>query len=175
MPSVIDQLYLEIFGEMPPKNGEAYERFAALVCKSLAGADPVFHDQQMRGLLSKSMYQLDVQEGKSEATKFGEAKDYTERGSKVGRGDLQKLAGALGDLPVVGGKFFSATDYTKPAKQYAQAAKEIVGKPIELYHLRPSTDRDLDGRILSIRINLHVLAPKYGPECFRPEFTPGGQ
>ena len=41
-----------------------------------------------------------------------EAKDYSIEGKKVGRGDIQKQAGALNDLPIKQGIFASAIDYT---------------------------------------------------------------
>ena len=173
MPSPIDILYSQIFGEMPKKDGVAYERFASAVCKLLAPHAAIFHDQRMRGEFSKSLYQLDVQIQKGQDSVFGEAKDYTLDERKVGRGDIQKLAGAIADLPVAGGTFFSATDYTKPAKQFSAAATEIAGKPIDLFHLRPVTEQDFEGRITSITVRLHILSPNFH-NAFQPIWTDEG-
>jgi len=94
---------------------------------------------------------------------------------KVGRSDLQKLGGALRDLPVEQGLFFSATDYTRPAKQYAQAAEQITGKKIDLFHLKPSTEEDVKGRIKTVVIELTIRTPRYDKGRFEPVFTPEGQ
>lgn len=172
MPSPIDDLYEALFGTRPTKDGEAYEKIAAAVCKLLSQGSPVFHDQRMRGLLSNSLYQIDVLKNEDENDpSFGEAKDYTDAERKVGRPDLQKLGGALPDLKVSSGLFFSATDYTKPARQYASAAKDIVGKPISLMHLRPSTEEDENGRIKRIVLQLTVRTPNYDKSQFGCVFT----
>jgi len=173
MPSPIDNLYREIYGVLPPKDGLAYERLASAVCKLLEPHSPVFHDQRMRGLFSKTLYQLDIRSDTGQGACFGEAKDYTLDSRKVGRADVQKLAGALSDLPVAGGQFFSATDYTQPARQYAAHAREISGKPIDLIDLRPTVEEDLDGRVLSIGVRVHVLSPNFH-NAFKPIITPEG-
>lgn len=159
MPSPIDKLFRDLYGYLPAKDGEAYELLAAAACKLLAPSCPVFHDSRVRGELSKSMYFLDVHTAKGGSSAAGEAKDYTADKRKVGRGDFQKLGGALGDLPVAKGTFFSATGFTKPALQYAAAAATIVGKPIEPIHLRPSEEADHEGRLESIRVQIHIEQP----------------
>lgn len=70
-----------------------------------------------------------------------EAKYYSILGEKVGRDDIQKLNGALVDLDAFHrGVFVSATDYTKPAIEYAMASEKMPhGKPIDLYQVRNST------------------------------------
>jgi hypothetical protein len=112
----------------------------------------VRHDAKLRGQFSKTLYQLDVhhQPNPGEMATMGEAKDYSDRGAKVGRGDLQKLAGALPDLAEVkGGAFFSATGFTSPAKKYAEAASTLTGgKDISLYELTPSTPRIASTKVL---------------------------
>lgn len=92
-----------------------------------------------------------------------EAKDYTQRQKKVGRGDLQRLQGALTDLSQIEkGYFTSATEYTRPAKKYAEGSsanpcqKEII--PIEL---RPSTQEDEKGRIAKIDLSLIMIYPNF--------------
>ena len=143
------------------------------VCKLLEPHLPVFHDQRMRGLFSKTLYQLDVRTDTGQGARFGEAKDYTLDSRKVGRADIQKLAGALSDLPIAGGQFFSATDYTKPARQYAAHAEEISGKPIDLIDLRPTVEQDLEGRVLSVTLRVHILSPEFH-NAFKPITTPEG-
>jgi len=114
MSSTIDELYESIFGELPKKKGTAYERLAAAAWKLLDDDSNVAHDTRIRGYFSKSSYQIDVDAIDKEGRHAGEAKDYTDRSAKVGRSDLQKLGGALPDIDVNSGKFFSATGYTKP-------------------------------------------------------------
>ena len=147
---------------------------AAAVWKLLEGKSQIFHDKKIRGQFSQSLYQIDVLAQDQDSTVVGEAKDYTERDAKVGRDDLQKLGGALGDLPVSEGAFFSATDYTKPARLYAQGSEDINQKPINLYHLRPSSSDDEKGRIKSIHIEIHLITPGFDNAKYTVEFTKDG-
>lgn len=174
MPSPIDELYRSIYGELPEKAGTAFERLAAAAWKLLNCDADVAHDTRMRGALSKSLYQIDVEAADDDGHHAGEAKDYTERNAKVGRPDLQKLGGALPDINVDTGKFFSATGYTNPAQQYASAAERIVGKKIDLYDLREVVEKDLEGRIKKIICQLHIITPAYDRSSFTPVWTPEG-
>jgi len=174
MPSVIDNLFNEIYGYMPAKDGQAYEMLTTMVMKILGEKNDVFHDERLRGKFTQTLYQIDTLLKSSDGDLMGEAKDYTDRGAKVGRADLQKLAGALNDVEVDGGLFFSATDYTKPAKKYAEAAERIVGKKIDLFHLRPSIERDEEGRIKTVIIKMVVCLPDYVNANFSLVFTPNG-
>ena len=97
---------------------------ASAVIKLFSKESKVFNDQNLKGQFSQTFYQIDTLLRKAKGTIMGEAKDYTGRNAKVGRPDLQKLSDALCDLEVTGGLFFSATDYTEPAKKYANAALE---------------------------------------------------
>lgn len=175
MTSKIDELFEQIFGWKPTKKGTSYEMISAAVMKLLGDKNPVFHDKKLMGKFSETLYQIDVLLMNDGNKIMGEAKDYTDRDSKVGRPDLQKLGGALGDLDVKAGAFFSATDYTKPAKDYAAASSEITGKEIELYHLRPSTKSDEKGRIKEILIQMHVLLPQYETGVFLPNCAEKGR
>lgn len=153
--SPIDELFEKIFGFKPEKPGTAYEMLASAVMKIVSSQNTVLHDEKMRGKFSQSLYQIDVSVDQETGKSMGEAKDYTIQNEKVGRGDLQKLGGALNDLDVEKGIFFSATDYTKPAKQYAKASEQINNKGIDLFHLRPVVEQDKDGYILGV--NLHGI------------------
>lgn len=175
MTSPIEKIYKEIFGELPSKSGAAFERLAAIATSLIEEDGSVLHDGKLRGQFSETLYQLDVHH-KSEdglTEKMGEAKDYSERNAKVGRGDIQKLAGALPDLlKINAGTYFSATGYTSPAKKYANNAALITGgKPIELYELKASTEKDEKGFVKTIIVNLHIELPN--PSCAKwtPIFT----
>lgn len=178
MPSPIEQLFESIFGTLPSKSGTAYEKLSAIAMYLLEEGG-VTHDARLRGQFSDSLYQLDVhhksQDGEHEI--MGEAKDYSEQGKKVGRGDLQKLGGALPDIKEINqGAFFSATGYTKPAKQYAKAAEEITGgKKIDLYELAISTEEDEKGFVKTIVINMNYIIPHPERGEFKAAFTQEGE
>lgn len=163
MPSPIDELYREIFGSLPNKAGTAFERLAAIATFVESRGGTITHDAALKGGASGSNYQIDVLHQSEETTTMGEVKDYTYRGGKVGRSDLQKLAGALLDLPGVGkGVFWSATDYTKPARQYAHTSRSMPsGKEILLRGLRKSTPTDEQGFVKTIKVSGTVHIPEY--------------
>jgi hypothetical protein len=177
MPSPVDKIFKEIFGYLPDKKGTAFERLAA-IASYLLDEGNIQHDARIRGQFSDTLYQIDVHHVNTADKKasMGEAKDYSEQGKKVGRGDLQKLAGALPDLHSIdSGMFFSATGYSKPAKKYAGAAQNITGgKSIDLYELRPSTELDENGFIKTIVVNIHVISPRPHLGNWVPHFTERG-
>lgn len=177
-PSPIEIIYEKIFGSLPKKSGTALERLAAIAMFLLEEGN-VTHDSRIRGQFSKTLYQIDAKHSSAATgvSTMGEAKDYSGKAQKVGRGDVQKLAGALPDLDGIdGGAFFSATGYTAPAKKYAEAAESITGgKPIALYELSASTEIDERGFIKTIIINLHLEIPEPHRAKFIPIVTAGGQ
>jgi hypothetical protein len=175
MESPIDKVFLEIFGYSPEKSGVAFERLAAIASYMLNDGE-VVHDDKLRGSFSKSLYQLDVHHKAADANTMGEAKDYSIRNDKVGRADLQKLGGALPDLiEINAGVFFSATGYTKPAKQYAASAEAMLGKPITLYGLRPGTELDEKGFVKTIVVRMHLHCPQPEKAKWLPHITESGQ
>lgn len=172
--SPIDDLFFELYGYYPPKAGQAYEMIVAAAFKLLLDKE-VEYDQRLRGEFSETVYQLDgvIDE---EDKKMVEAKDYTIDKRKVGRGDLQKLQGALTDLPVKSGVFASATNFTKPASKYAKSAeRNPLNKEIELFDIRPSTEEDEKGRIKKIIINMSMHIADYERGKYQPIFTKKGR
>lgn len=173
--SPIDNIFKEIYGYSPTKLGTAYEKIATIAAYLIDGGE-VKHDAKLRGQFSKTLYQIDVHHQNKNSSSMGEVKDYTFQNKKVGRPDLQKLGGALPDLEnIQSGTFFSATGYTKPAKQYARQAQNIIGKPIALYGLRPSTEIDEKGFIKTIRIKTHISLPLLDQAVWIPHVTEGGK
>lgn len=161
MKSPIDELFFELYGYYPNKAGQSFEMIVAAAFKLLLDKD-VDYDQRIRGDYSKTVYQLDGLITDSSDKSMVEAKDYTIDERKVGRSDIQKLQGALTDLPVAKGIFASATDYTKPAKKYAEGSStNPLQKQIELFHIRPSTEEDEKGRIKKIIVNIGMHVPDY--------------
>lgn len=159
--SNIDNLFYELYGFYPNKAGQSYEMLVAAAFKLLFNKD-VSYDQRIRGEYSQTVYQLDGVIHHDPERKMVEAKDYTILGSKVGRGDIQKLQGALTDLPVGWGVFASATGYTSPAKKYAiSSSSNPLHKPIDLYNIRPSIAADKYGRINKIVVQINMFVPNY--------------
>ncbi|MDV6315922.1 restriction endonuclease [Idiomarina sp. HP20-50] len=173
--SPIDELFQEIFEETPSKAGAAYEMLAC-IAEHLMNQGEVKHDDKIRGAFSESLYQIDILSDDGNDKAMGEAKDYTIQNKKVGRGDMQKLGGALPDLPdVTKGKFFSATGYTGPAKKYAAASENFSsGKPIEIFEFRPSTERDEEGTIQKIVIYMQFIIPRPQQGKWKPHLTEAG-
>ena len=175
MPSIFDDLYIQLFGHPCTKDGQAFERLAAAISKLVFPQADVAHDQRLRGQVSNSLYQIDVLLSEDGERTFGEAKDYTVQDKKVGRGDLQKLAGALLEVDAERGVFYSATDYTSPAKKYAQGAEQFLNKPIDLLHVRPSVQKDEEGRVREIILHINVALPDYVNSVFNPIWSDSAQ
>jgi hypothetical protein len=166
--SPIDELFFELYGFYPNKAGQSFEMIVAAAFKLLLDKD-VEYDQRIRGNYSETVYQLDGLIKDENDKSMVEAKDYTLDDRKVGRDDLQKLQGALTDLPVDKGIFASATDFTKPAKKYADSSSSNpMQKQIELFHIRPSTEENEKGRIKKIVVNIdmHILDYEHGKYQF---------
>ena len=175
MSSPIDKIFEEIFAYLPKKSGTAFEQLAAIASHMIDGGD-VIHNDKLRGHFSETLYQLDIHHQSGETATMGEAKDYSIRNGKVGRGDLQKLGGALPDLVNVdSGTFFSATGYTKPAQKYAESAEKMIGKPITLYGLRPGTELDEEGFIKTIVVTMEIHVPQPENAKWLPHITEAGQ
>lgn len=167
--SPLDELFYSIYGYYPKKAGQAYELLVNASLKIISNQN-VKYDQRLRGNYSETSYQLDGLN--IDKNQMIEAKDYTINNRKVGRSDLQKLQGALSDLEVNSGLFASATDYTSPAKKYAQSGiKNPKNKEIDLFHIRESVEKDEDGRIKSIHIDFMITLPNYENGKFLPKFT----
>ena len=173
--SPIEEIYQAIFGRPPVKSGTAYEHLATIAIQLLHGGDAT-HDKYLRGYFSETLYQIDAHLSNENGIVMGEAKDYSKRNEKVGRGDLQKLGGALPDLIEIDrGEFFSATGYTKPAKKYAESSSQMFGKRIDLYGLRGTTEADEEGRIKNFILNVHIAEPLPQKADWKPVITENGQ
>lgn len=173
--SPVDELYYKLFGEYPTKAGTALERLATIAYTEVK-ANKSAVDQRLKGTYSDSTYQIDGLAETDDGQEMIEAKDYTIRNDKVGRDDIQKLSGALSDLDNISkGVFVSATDYTKPAKQYAESTPQMPNaKPIDLYDIRPSTELDEKGRIKKICFQINIVAPDFKRGTYNTIFTKQG-
>jgi hypothetical protein len=157
----MDDVFESLFGFRPKKRGAGFEMLVAAAVKIVRPGTQVLHDQRLRGEQSGTDYQLDAVIIGSEQTMV-EAKDYTEAAKPVGRADVQKLAGALPDLEPERGALASATGFTEPAVKYAAATEGgTLGKRIGLLHVRPTVERDNEGRVKTIVIRLTINQDQY--------------
>jgi hypothetical protein len=169
--SPIDELFFELFGFYPNKAGQAYELLVAAAIKAVTQRQ-VNYNKHRKGTYSETDYQIDGELHSDSEKTMIEAKDYTIDERKVGRGDLQKMQGALTDLEFDKGIFASATDYTKPAEKYSAATeKNPLHKEIDLYHIRPSTELDEKGRIKQFIINMTMIVPDFKNGQFQYAWT----
>lgn len=153
----LDEYFETIFGYKPTKRGTGYELLVSAVLKILNDAQDITHNVVYEGKYSKDKYQIDALIENKLATIFVECKDYTERNKPTQRADVQKLAGALNNLDIDAGILVSATGFTKPAIQYSESTKlNPDAKEIELFLVRPSTEKDTEGVMLSLCVSLDL-------------------
>lgn len=172
----MEDLYQDIFGKKPAKRGTAYELIVGTVLKLLNQDTNITHNIFFKSPYSSDKYQIDNL-CEADGLTFVEAKDYSQRGGKVGRGDVAKLAGALcvlkGDIDK--GLLASATDFTKTAKQFTSDFLKSNGIPIDLLVIRKSVTADTEGTIQKIVVNMNMLMPDFERAEFSPVWTKQGQ
>ena len=157
--SEIDELFYRLMGYYPNKAGEAYEIISAAAL-AIVKKQEAEHNRFLQGESGGRPYQID---GLLNGNIMVESKDYTIEDKKVGRPDLQKLEGALTDLPNIDeGYFTSATEYSRDAIKYAQGTeKNEMHKEITTFDVRPSTPEDKKGRVLSIHVTMNWASPNF--------------
>lgn len=167
----MDDFFEEIYGFKPSKRGAGYELLVGAVLKILNADASVSNNVFVESKYSNDKYQVDNLLGKEQENIFVEVKDSSE---KVGRPDVTKLSGALLQLPLDKGIMATPKGYTKNAKQYVEdCAKNPNAKPIDLYIIRPSTEKDEEGRIKEIHIELFIETNDYANAVFTPLFAEG--
>lgn len=150
----MDDVFEQIFGYKPSKRGKGFELLAGAVLKIINEANDITHDVKKAGLFSSDLYQIDVLVDDNKESLFVEAKDYSERKSKTGRGDAQKLAGALNNLDIDKGLLISATGFTSPTIKYSRSTKiNPKAKEINLCLIRPANKQDTENLILEIVVD----------------------
>lgn len=157
-----DELCNEIFGYIPSGKGKSYELFVNCVVQYLNKDSSVTNDTFKKSSYSEEHFQLDglLEDEFNNEKAFIEAKNYLDRNAKVGRGDIQKLSGALQVLSDIdNGIFASATDYTKPAIEYSKDLIKAGQKNIDLYIIRPVRDEDVEGRVMGLVLEIHAKIP----------------
>lgn len=157
--SEIDELFNRLMGYYPNKAGEAYEIISAAAL-AIVKKQEAEHNRFLQGESGGRPYQID---GLLNGNVMVESKDYTIEDKKVGRPDLQKMEGALTDLPgIEEGYFTSATDYSRDAVKYAKGTETNERhKEITTFDVRPSTPEDKKGRVLSIHVTMNWASPNF--------------
>ena len=157
--SEIDELFYRLMGYYPNKAGEAYEIISAAAL-GIVKKQEAEHNRFLQGESGGRPYQID---GLLNGNVMVESKDYTIEDKKVGRPDLQKMEGALTDLPgIEEGYFTSATDYSRDAVKYAKGTETNERhKEITTFDVRPSTPEDKKGRVLSIHVTMNWASPNF--------------
>lgn len=168
--SVIDNLFFDLFGYYPTKEGQSYELLVGAVLKILDSDKKIVWDEREKGTYDENNYQIDVSIYNLDFDSIMvEAKDHTKDGAKVKRPELDKVAGSLIELNFESGYFFSATDYTRDAKKKSLGSKKNPNaKKIQLYHFRPSTDADKEKRIETFRVTISMYELDPQKTIFNP-------
>ena len=171
--SEIDEFFYRLMGYYPKRAGEAFEQISTAALGIIKGQLPE-HNVFLNGLSGGRPYQID---GLLNKDVMVESKDYTIDNRKVGRPDLQKMQGALSDLPQIKEGFFtSATDYSRDAIKYAKGTEiNNVQKEITTIDVRPSTPEDEKGRVKTIILTLQYLVPDFNRGKKSINFAEGGK
>lgn len=150
----MDAVFEQIFGYKPSKRGKGFEMLVGAVLKIINEANDVTHNVKKTGLFSPDRYQIDVLVDDNEESLFVEAKDYSERKRKTGRGDAQKLAGALNNLDIDKGLLISATGFTSPTIKYSKSTKvNPNAKEINICLIRPASKKDTENLIFELAVD----------------------
>jgi Restriction endonuclease len=149
-----DELHDRFFSILSSKEGTRYERLAAVVFKALHEQHTVIHDFKLSGD-STVKHQIDVliEVGGKRKRVLIECKDFDKSGKRVGLGILRNFRSVVEDTQADEAFVLTCTGYTKPALKYAKA------KGIKLAVLRLFEDKDWEGRIKEVSVNLHIQSP----------------
>ena len=169
----LNDIHKAIFGVNQSREGEALEKISNLVFSILKKEHSKW-DVSVPGEYSEQSYQVDgVLEKSGESI---ECKDYSKRGDKVGRPDVQSYEGALIDQPFKKGNFVSSTGYSNRVPKYEQGLiKNPRAIPIECYEIRNAIEKDLEGRIQKIIVNICAEYPNFEEWSALPIFTNAGE
>jgi hypothetical protein len=146
-----DELHDRYHAILTTKAGTRYERLAALVFKTLEERNVVVHDLKLLGD-STVAHQIDVSIGADGRRRriLIECKDFDVSGERVGLDILRSFRSVLEDTKVEEGLVITCAGFTRDAKLYAKS------KGIKLAVLRKIEDKDLEGFIQSVDMQLHV-------------------
>ncbi|MCG2642698.1 restriction endonuclease [Bradyrhizobium sp. GCM10023182] len=181
--SKYDELHDRYHAILSTKAGTRYEMLAAMVFKSLEDKNTVIHHLQLTGD-SDVPHQIDVsieKNGKAWRVII-ECKDFDISGDKVGLDIVRNFRSVVEDTNADEAIIVTCTGYTRDAQKYAKA------KNIKLAVLRGAEERDMEGRIKTVVVNLHIQSAKnhsmtmnmseanrdlFAAECLRVGITGG--
>lgn len=136
--------------------GTEYELLVQKVLNMLHAADGVEqicikHDVKLTGL-SGATHQIDLYwEFKMAGLLYRVAVECKNYAAPVSKGKITSFKGVLDDLGGLSGIYVCASGYQKGAKQVAEAYG------IQLLEIRHPTDKDWNGRMRDVHIELHYL------------------
>jgi hypothetical protein len=150
-----DELHDRYNTILTTKGGTRYEILAAFVFKALEEQDTVIHDLRLTGE-SDVAHQIDalVERNGVQRRMLIECKDFDISGEKIGLDIIRNFRSVLEDTKADEGVVVTCNGFTTDALKYAKA------KGIKLLVLRAFEQADMPGRIKTVVVNLHVLAPK---------------
>jgi hypothetical protein len=150
-----DELHDRYNTILTTKGGTRYEILAAFVFKALEEQDTVIHDLRLTGE-SDVAHQIDalVERNGVQRRMLIECKDFDISGEKIGLDIIRNFRSVLEDTKADEGVVVTCNGFTTDALKYAKA------KGIKLLVLRAFEQADMAGRIKTVVVNLHVLAPK---------------
>jgi hypothetical protein len=151
-----DELHDKYHKILTTKAGTRYERLAAMVFKALESNNVVIHDFALAGADPDVKHQIDVKIEVAGAVKriLVECKDFDISGEKVGLDIIRSFRSVIEDTQADQGFVFTCNGFTSDAAKYA------ASKGIKLCVLRLFEDRDMNGRITKILLNVTSLQPK---------------
>jgi hypothetical protein len=146
-----DELHDRYHAILTTKAGTRYERLAALVFKILEERNVVIHDLKLLGD-STIAHQIDVSIDADSGLRrvLIECKDFDVSGEKVGLDVLRSFRSVLEDTQINEGFVITCVGFTRDAQLYAKS------KGIKLVILRKIEDKDLEGFIQSVNVQLIV-------------------
>lgn len=137
------------------KAGARYEILAAMVLKSLHELDVVIHDIKLHGDDPEVKHQIDITIDRNGSPHriLIECKDYDISGDKVDLDIVRSFRSVIEDTRADEGWIITCNDFTIDARKYAKS------KNIKLALLRTFIEKDMEGRIVKIILNIIAVIP----------------
>ncbi|WP_409562256.1 restriction endonuclease [Hyphomicrobium sp. B1] len=148
-----DQLLDKYHNILSTKSGTRYEILAALVFKALDDKRVVIHDLKLAGAAVQHQIDVTVDIAGTTRRTLIECKDYDLSGGKVGLDIIRSFRSVVEDTGADEGIVITCNGFTEDAQAYA------ASKGIKLAVLRIFEERDREGRIERIIINITVQRP----------------
>lgn len=149
-----DDLHDKYSSILTTKSGTRYERLAAMVFKILEKRSVVIHDLSLIGETDVA-HQIDVQVSLENERRhvIVECKDFDVSGDKVGLSIVRNFWSVIEDTKADEGIIITCNGFTSEAAKYAKA------KNIKLAVIRAHQEKDWDGFIKKIVLNMSFVQP----------------